>query len=107
MATKLENLTAQIAEMEKKLSVLATESAEHRARAEKAEKDLADGKVTSTHYLKQMGAAQDEVKQVHILLDAMPNPPARKVNVEEPYKHDVTFELTTRFAAWLASRNNV
>ena len=54
-------------------------------------------------WYKKMCDATAEVDQVHLLLDAMQNPPARKGPANE-YNQAVAFNLMTRLAAWLATR---
>ncbi len=50
----------------------------------------------------QLAKKSEELESVHDLLDAFPNPPARKSSHEESYNR-VEYTATTRIAVWLAS----
>lgn len=103
MATKYELAVARAEEAEKALDQAQESAAEHRAHAAKLEKELASAKSTSDSWYKQLTEAKNEVDQVHHLMDALPNAPARKGAANE-YGSAPQFALMTRLAAWMAVR---
>ena len=103
MATKYELAVAQAEEAVKALDAAQQSAAEHRAHADKLEKELASAKSTADSWYKQMNEARAEVDQVHHLMDALPNAPARK-GASNEYGQAPTFALMTRLAAWMAVR---
>lgn len=103
MATKLEKMLATAIAQEGQMAELRHELAQRNIEADKAAKALAQEKSNASMWLTKVTAAQDEVKQIHALLDAMPSPPPRKLKTTEPYDSEVTLTLMTRFAAWLAT----
>lgn len=67
----------------------------------KLEKDLASAKSNASTYLNMHSEKAREIDAIHTLLDALPNPPPRKV--PEGYSD---FPVMTRLAVWLASRTH-
>ncbi len=67
----------------------------------KLEKELASAKSNGSSYLAGLSDLRREVEAVHVLLDAMSNPPPRKA--PDSYSE---FPIMTRLAVWLASRQH-
>jgi len=80
---------------------------EEKAHNEKLTKDLAQQTSYRDMYSKSADEAGKEIESIHSLLDVLPNALARKT-VPDPDAtwNVVTHNLMTRFAAFLALRNN-
>ena len=83
LSTQVKTLTAQVAELEKKLAQ--------------------ETKYKEGHYVARQ-EKEAEVEQVHALLDALPGAAGRKTAHEEAYcRKDLS--IMTRLAAYLAARS--
>ncbi len=82
VSTQLKNALAKIEELEKKL------------------KSVTDDK---DRWYKMQTEKNEEIEQVHALLDALPGAAGRQSQAEEPWQRK-TLSLMTRLAAYLASR---
>jgi len=89
------------------LAALKKSLAEEKAHNEKLTKDLAQQTSYREMYSKSTDEARKEIESIHSLLDVLPNALARKTmpDVEQSW-NVVTHNLMTRFAAFLALRNN-
>lgn len=103
MATKLEIAVQQAETATEKAREWMEAANDLRIKLDAKEKELATAKSTSDNWYKQLLQAQAEVDQVHHLLDALPNAPARKGAANE-YGSAPTFAMMTRLAAWMAVR---
>jgi len=89
------------------LAALKKALAEEKAHNEKLTKDLAYANSTKDNYSKREDAANKEIESIHSLLDVLPNALARKTMPDSEQSWNVvTHNLMTRFAAFLALRNN-
>ena len=84
LSTQLKNALISIAELEKKL------------------KDKT-GSYDNTYLVRIK--LEEEIEQMHQILDSVPNPIGRKTEHEESY-YRKDRSAVVRFAAWLASRSN-
>lgn len=74
------------------------------AAATEMEKKLKSETSAKDSYYKLMNEAQNEIEQVHCLLDVLPATPGRKTEAPDQWQQkDV--KLMTRLAAYLANRN--
>lgn len=65
---------------------------------------VASAERTASYQAERTAALDIEVRQIHLFLDAVPNPPARKVAGEYGSSHDVS--AMTRIAVYLATRGD-
>lgn len=96
--TKKPSLQAQ-------LKAATAAAAEHKAHADKLQKELDSAKQVREHYSNRADKADAELQQIHAFLDAVPNPPARKTDpaVTGGYSADNIGALT-RLSVFLATR---
>jgi hypothetical protein len=97
--------------MAAKKASLATQIRNERAEAfavkqklEKTEKELESSKQSNKYNSDRAQKAEAELEQVHMFLDAVPNPPARKSENAGGYGH-TEHSLMTRMSVYLTTRN--
>lgn len=95
MASKKPSITTQ-------LKAAKAEAAEQKAHAEKLQKDLASANQTLDMYRNRNTNAEGELDQIHAFLNAVPNPPAEKL--EGSYNK---LGAMTRLSVFLATRAGV
>ena len=103
MATKLETAELKNEQLATQIASMQETAVLRDAEIAKLATELKSAKASSDSWYKKMDEAKAEVDQVHLLLDAMSNPPARKGPAND-YGQAVAFNLMTRLAAWLATR---
>ena len=96
MAKRTKSVTTLLKEAKAELAAQSQE-------VEKLKKDLANKTAESDRWYKSRGEFEEEIKQVHTLLDALPNCIPRQSEPGE-YGGRVSHALMTRLAAWLAVR---
>lgn len=76
------------------------------AQIEKLQKELEQARSLQKTYNEQRVEAQAQVDQVHALIDALPGSVGRKVAGDQnAWPPDISLNVMTRLAAWLATRN--
>ena len=96
-------LSTQILELQNEIHKHIADIKEKDEKIAKLEKTVEDNKSTIKYHQDKQKEAQEELNQVHSMLDAFSNPVARKGDGENSW-YTVDRTASTRLAAWFASK---
>lgn len=99
MSREVEHKNAEISELASKLSIVSTACNEKQERIVVLDKELASAKSSNEYHRGLANKAEEQVEQVHALLDALDAPP-RHYKSDSGY--DRNLQPMTRLAAYLA-----
>ena len=99
MSRELENKNVELVELGNKLSIVNTSNNEYREKITTLDKELVSAKSSNEYQRGLANKAEEQVEQVHALLDALDAPPRHYKNDNG---YDKQLQPMTRLAAYLA-----